>query len=166
MAINRAKLGNKKYKQGNYLLQNPNKYIGQIPVKYRSSWEHAFCKFCDLNDKVVKWSAEFLEIPYQIVNNGQTENHRYYPDFYVEMRGNDLEKYDRFVIEIKPKHELESPTQPVRQTLKMLENYEYSLKMFKKNLHKWAFTKEWCERRGLKFKIITEDDLKKYKLIP
>ena len=48
----------------------------------------------------------------------------------------------------------------------MLENYEYSLKMFKKNLHKWAFTKEWCERRGLKFKIITEDDLKKYKLIP
>ena len=166
MAINRAKLGNKKYKQGNYLLQNTNKYIGQIPVKYRSSWEHAFCKFCDLNDKVVKWSAEFLEIPYQIVNNGQTENHRYYPDFYVEMRGNDIEKYDRFVIEIKPKHELESPTQPVRQTLKMLENYEYSLKMFKKNLHKWAFTKEWCERRGLKFKIITEDDLKKYKLIP
>ena len=71
MAINRAKLGNKKYKQGNYLLQNPNKYIGQIPVKYRSSWEQAFCKFCDLNDKVIKWSAEFLEIPYQIVNNGQ-----------------------------------------------------------------------------------------------
>ena len=166
MAINRAKLGNKKYKQGNYLLQNPNKYIGQIPVKYRSSWEQAFCKFCDLNDKVIKWSAEFLEIPYQIVNNGQTETHRYYPDFYVEMKGNDIEKYDRFVIEIKPKHELESPIQPVKQTLKMLENYEYSLKMFKKNLHKWAFTKEWRERRGLKFKIITEDDLKKYKLIP
>lgn len=166
MAVNRARIGNKKYKQGKYILQNPSKYIGQHPIVYRSSWEFAFCKFCDFNDKVVKWCAEFLEIPYQIVNNGQTENHRYYPDFYVEMVSNDPEKYDRFVIEIKPKTELEPPSQPKRQTLKMLENYEYAQKMYKKNLYKWAFTRDWCQKHGLKFKIITEDDLKKYKLIP
>ena len=166
MAVNSAKLGNRKYRQGNYLLQNSNKYIGQLPIKYRSSWEHAFCKFCDLNDKVIKWCAEFLVIPYQISVNGQLENHRYYPDFYIEIVSDNPEKYDRFVIEIKPKNDLFLPPQPKRQTLKMLENYEYSLKMYHKNLHKWAFAKDWCERRGVKFKIITEDDLKKYKLIP
>jgi hypothetical protein len=78
----------------------------------------------------------------------------------------DLEKYDRLVIEIKPKTEVNPPKAPVKQTLKMLENYEYSLRTYKKNLHKWAFTKEWCEKRNLKFIIITEDDLRKRGLIP
>ena len=47
----------------------------------------------------------------------------------------------------------------------MLENYEYSLRMFKKNLHKWAYTKEWCEKRNLTFKIITEEWLKEKGII-
>jgi len=168
MARNRSSIGNKRYKQGKYLPQNLNKYIGQIPILYRSSWEFAFCKFCDMNDNVVKWSSESLEIPYQITNNiGQTETHRYYPDFYLEMvNSSDPEKHDRLIIEIKPKRETEAPSQPKTQTLKMLENYEYSLKTYKKNLHKWAYTKEWCEKRNLKFIIITEDDLKKRGLIP
>jgi hypothetical protein len=150
-------------------VQNPDKYLGNPKeVIYRSSWEHAFCKFCDLNDKVRRWSAESLQIPYQITNNiGQTETHRYYPDFYLEMvANNDKEKYERLVIEIKPKSETEPPNQPKTHTLKMLENYEYSLITYKKNLHKWAYTKEWCERRNIKFIIITEIDLKKKGLIP
>jgi hypothetical protein len=160
---------NKRYKQGLYLLQYPEKYLGNPrDVKYRSSWEYAFCKFCDINEKVRKWSAEGLEIPYKITNDKQEiETHRYYPDFYLEMITNgDLEKYDRLVIEIKPKTEVNPPKAPVKQTLKMLENYEYSLRTYKKNLHKWAFTKEWCEKRNLKFIIITEDDLRKRGLIP
>lgn len=175
MARNRSTLGNhrdsktgkNKYKQGSYPIQNPNKYIGQLPILYRSSWEFAFCKFCDMNDKVVKWSSESLEIPYKITNSsGEIETHRYYPDFYLEMSdGSDTERYDRLVVEIKPKSETEPPTAPVKHSLKMLENYEYSLKTYKKNLHKWAFTKDWCEKRGLKFIIITEDDLKKRGLI-
>lgn len=169
MSRNRAKIGNnrKKYKQGNYFIQNPKKYIGSLPIVYRSSWEFAFCKFCDLNDNVKKWSVEGLEIPYQITNDkGQLETHRYYPDFYVEtINPNDKETYNRLVIEIKPKNETETPKQPKRQTLKMLENYEYSLRTFKKNLHKWAYTKEWCEKRNLTFKIITEEWLKEKGLI-
>lgn len=168
MSRNRSKIGNRRYKQGKYLLQNPDKYIGQTPVLYRSSWEFAFCKFCDLNEKVKRWSAEGLEIPYQIKNNNdQIENHRYYPDFYLEMiKNGDSEAYERFLIEIKPKAETEVPAKPKKHTLKMLENYEYALKTHKKNLHKWAFTREWCAKRGIKFIIITEDDLKKKGLIP
>ena len=168
MSRNRSRIGNKRYHQGKYNLQNPNKYIGTIPILYRSSWEFAFCKFCDLNEKVKKWSAEGLEIPYQIKNDiGQIETHRYYPDFYLEMiKNGDNELYDRLLIEVKPKRETEFPQPPKKHTLKMLENYEYALRTHKKNLHKWAFTKEWCEKRGIKFIIVTEDDLKKKGLIP
>ena len=161
------KTGKNKYKQGVYVLQNIDKYIGITPILYRSSWEFAFCRFCDMNDKIVKWSCESLEIPYKISNDsGKIETHRYYPDFYVEMiNPENPEKYDRLVIEIKPKSETEMPKYPVKQTLKMLENHEYALRTYKKNLHKWAFTKDWCEKRGLKFIIISEDDLKKKGLI-
>ena len=171
MGLNRARVNSQRKKdgspsKGHYLIQNVEKYIGITPILYRSSWEFAFCRFCDLNDKVVKWSCESLEIPYQITNkNMQIENHRYYPDFYVEMTTNEQDKYDRLVIEIKPKHETEYPVPQKKQTLKTLENYEYALMTYKKNLHKWAFTKDWCERRGLKYIIITEDDLKKRGLI-
>ena len=155
--------------KGNYLVQNPEKYIGSYPIIYRSSWEFAFCKFCDINQNVIKWSTEGIEIPYQIMNNKtqMLETHRYYPDFYVEtVNNNDKETYNRLVIEIKPKSETEMPVQPKKQTLKMLENFEYAQMTYKKNLHKWAFTKEWCEKRNLHFKIITEEWLRSKGLIP
>ncbi len=168
MSRNRSKIGNRRYKQGKYLLQNSEKYIGSFPIFYRSSWEFAFCRFCDLNERVKKWSAEGLEIPYQISNDiGQIETHRYYPDFYLEMTSPiSNERYDRFLIEIKPKRETEFPEAPKNHSLKMLENYEYALRTHKKNLHKWAFTKDWCERRGITFIIVTEEDLKKKGYIP
>jgi hypothetical protein len=172
MSLNGARLGNRrdskgrnKYKQGKYYLQNINKYIGHTPVLYRSSWELAFCKYCDLNSKVVKWSTESVIIPYKISNNGQIEDHRYIPDFYIEMTTNVENEYERIVVEIKPKAETEYPKPPQKQTLKMLENYEYSLRSYKQNIHKWAFAKDWCEKRHMKFIIMNEDYLKKMGLI-
>jgi len=169
MSRNRSQISNRKYKQGNYLVQNPEKYIGSYPIVYRSSWEFAFCRFCDINQNVKKWSAEGIEIPYQIVNNKtqMLETHRYYPDFYIEtINANDPETYNRLVVEIKPKSETEMPVPPKKQTLKMLENFEYAQMTYKKNLHKWAHTKDWCEKRNLHFKIITEDWLRSKGLIP
>src|SRR5574344_1296709 len=104
MSLNPGKLGNvrnkngkNKYKQGHYIPQNIEKYIGHTPISYRSSWEFAFCKFCDMNEKIVKWSTESVIITYQMVNKiGQTETHRYIPDFWGEMISpDDPEKYDR-----------------------------------------------------------------------
>jgi len=168
MSRNSSKLSNKKYHQGKYYPQNVDKYLGDpTDIPYRSSWEFAFCKWCDLNDKVRKWSTEQIVIPYHITNDiGQTEIHRYYPDYYVEMvKDGDKEFYDRLIIEIKPYSETLPPKKPSKVTVKALQNYEYSLRMFKKNLHKWAYTKEWCERRNMKFVIITEKELIKRGLI-
>ena len=172
MALNRSNVKTETKKngapsKGYYLIQNPEKYIGKTPVAYLSSWEYAFCKFCDINENVIKWSSESIEIPYQTTNDkGQLETHRYYPDFYVEtINENNKETHNRLIIEIKPKHETQTPVIAKKQSLKMLENYEYSLRTFKKNLHKWASTKEWCEKRHLTFKIITEEWLKSKGLI-
>ncbi len=82
------------------------------------------------------------------------------------IKNGDPEFYDRLIIEVKPKSETLPPKKPTKQTLKILESYEYSLRTYKKNLHKWAYAKEWCERRNMKFIIITEYDLKKRGLIP
>ena len=59
MGLNKAIVKTKRTKKGVpskgiYTLQNASKYIGITPIKYFSSWEFAFCRFCDLNDKVVK----------------------------------------------------------------------------------------------------------------
>ena len=67
MGLNRARVNTQRKKdgspsKGSYLIQNVEKYIGITPILYRSSWEFAFCRFCDMNDKVVKWSCESLEI--------------------------------------------------------------------------------------------------------
>lgn len=155
------KTGKRKYNQGYFVPQNPKKYVGQTPIQYRSSWEKAFCVWCDLNEKVAKWSTESIVIPYQLSNpDGKIENHRYLPDFYVELIcPNDPEKYDRMVIEIKPVKDTMIPQPPKKETMKMFENYAYAMKTYKINLYKWAHAKDWCERRHMKFVIITENDL-------
>ena len=73
----RSKNSGGRYHQGHYLLQYPDKYMGDpTTLVYRSSWEFAFCRFCDFNDNIKKWSAENLAIPYQIQNDiGQLETH-------------------------------------------------------------------------------------------
>lgn len=175
MSINPAPLGNRRnrkngklmYHQGYFVPKNVEKYIGNTPILYRSSWELAFCRFCDLNENIKKWSTESLGISYQIRNNNnQLVDHKYIPDFYIEMTSSsDSEKYERLLIEIKPKSETLHPNPPKKETLKALESYKYSLDTFKQNLQKWSYAKEWCNKRNMKFIIITEDDLKKRGLI-
>jgi hypothetical protein len=44
-------------------------------------------------------------------------------------------------------------------TSKQLKNFEYALKMYNKNLSKWKYMMEYCDRKGFKFIIITEQYL-------
>ena len=54
-----------KYAQGKYTLKNPEKYVGGRNPTYRSSWEFAFMRFCDMNENVSKWASEAVKIPYR-----------------------------------------------------------------------------------------------------
>jgi hypothetical protein len=130
----------------------------------------------DANDKIVKWGAECITIPYQMTHfdNGDinVKSHNYYPDFYYEIKGeNGFNK--KVVAEVKPMKEylmvvnlqekkLEMPDSS--KGLKKLKNFEYDLKMAQKNREKWNTMIKYCDKKGWDFIIITEDHLKKFNL--
>jgi hypothetical protein len=174
--LNNKPSSNGKYHQGNYIPKNKDKVIKLNNfggLFYRSSWEKKIMVWLDMNEKILRWSAEGIKIPYQIskVNNGlvSLETHTYYPDFYYEMENQDGE-LRKIVVEVKPKSEyndvllFESGKFDVSNatTIKKLKNIEYRFKMAQKNSEKWKTMIRWCEKKGYEFIIITEDSLKKF----
>ena len=92
--------GNSHYSQGQYVVQNPEKFVGSKMPFARSSWETAFMRFCDNHPNIVKWASENVKIPYRHPLTGKITN--YVPDFmvqYVDKNGKTLVE----LIEIKPK---------------------------------------------------------------
>ena len=154
---------NPKYKQGLYNLINKDKYIGDPNnIKYRSSWELAFCSYLDNNKSIIKWQCE-IPITYVDLRN---HTHRYYIDYYYQKKTNDENLMERVLVEIKPKAELFPPISPKNETAKALENYEYSIRTHIKNKLKWNSAEEYAAKHGMKFIILTEDHLKRAGLIP
>jgi hypothetical protein len=162
MSSNKSKF-NSKYKQGFYNLKNPEKYKGDPNnIKFRSSWEYAFCSYLDNNPSVTKWSCEQPVITYKDLRN---KVHRYFVDFFYEQLTNDVNGIKKVLVEIKPKNELFPPIRPKNETAKALENYEYSVRTHIKNKLKWSAAEEYAKKRGMQFVILTEDHLIKAGLI-
>jgi hypothetical protein len=121
--------------------------------------------YLDNNENIRSWSSEYIKIPYEkteYVNETQmweTTKHTYYPDFYYELVRSDG-SVTKVVAEVKPSTETREPKIPQNPTAKQLKNFEYALKMWNKNLSKWKYMIEWCERKGFEFIIITEERLK------
>lgn len=161
---NRAVPNNRHYHQGKYQCMNPDKYLGDLETIYfRSSWEKKLYYYLDTNNRVLRWAAENIAIPYEYYENGNLSVHRYYPDAYCEFR---LSNGDtrKVVLEIKPSTEyrldektgdLVPPKEPKNKTMKSMKNYEYALRTFHKNILKWQAAKKYCEKRGIEFYIIS-----------
>lgn len=146
-----------KYKGGIYKPLNPDKYIGQMPIICRSSWERKYCQFCDLKDEIVKWASEPFKIKYYNPITGK--EHDYYPDFYIKVAMPDG-SYKEYIVEIKPKNYLKKPIPPKKNTTKSLNNYKYLYETFIKNFAKAEATKKFASERKMEFIILTEDSLK------
>ncbi len=106
-----SKPNNTNYSQGNYIPKNKDKIIKLNTiggVYYRSSWEKKIMTWLDHNEKITKWGAECMRIPYQMTHfdNGdmKVKEHCYYPDFYYEMR-NENGQLRQVVVEVKPMKE-------------------------------------------------------------
>lgn len=133
--------------QGFFTPTNPEKYIGKGKPKYRSGWEFTFMQFCDKNDNVLQWASESVSIPYRNPLSGKMSN--YIPDFIVVYQ-NRHGKQIAEMVEIKPK----------KQSL--IESKKVSAKdraVIAVNHAKWQAAMAWCQRAGLTFRVITEDDL-------
>ena len=145
--------------KGKYIPNNPKKYVGNpSQVIYRSLWERKLMVYCDRNEKVIEWGSEEVIVPYRSPWDGKM--HRYFPDFYMKVKqGNGT--YKKFIIEVKPKAQCKEPIKtPKRKTRKWYKEVQ----TWGINQAKWKSAIDYCENRGMEFKILTEDHLNpKYK---
>ena len=145
--------------KGRYFPTNPKKYRGNPnQIIYRSLWERKVMVYCDKNDAIIEWGSEEVIVPYLSPMDGKI--HRYFPDFYMKVRqANGSTK--KFIIEVKPKSQCKQPVKnPKRRTTKWFNE----VKTFAINQAKWKSAREFCEDKGMEFKIFTEDHINpKYK---
>jgi|694.fasta_scaffold16082_3 hypothetical protein len=143
------------YRQGYFTPIRPEKYIGDPgKIIYRSSWEKKFMTFCDINEKVICWSSETIQVPY--LNPIENSTKIYNLDFYFKVREEDG-SFKEYIAEIKPSKKLEKPVLPnTRLTEKRVEAHNYQMKEYLTNIYKFQAAKQWAEERNWEFMIVTE----------
>jgi hypothetical protein len=135
-----------KFAQGFYQIKNLQKYVGKGLPRYRSGWEHAFMRFLDNNEHVMQWASESISIPYRNPLTGKQS--MYVPDFLITYRNRD-NTLQAELVEIKPK----------KQSIIESKSSQRDRAVVAINYAKWDAATKWARRNGLKFRVITEDDL-------
>lgn len=135
-----------KYATGKYIVKNRQKYAGKREPTYRSSWEFTFMLFCDNNPNVLQWASEPFMIPYRNPFTGKRTV--YVPDFmivYIDKQ----QKQHAEVIEVKPTREaMAESARSVRDRAALALN-----------IAKWEAAHDWCKQQGIRFRVVTENDI-------
>jgi len=146
-------VGNK-FHQGNYEVQNPEKYVGNIKkVRYLSSWELVIFKFFDNNKNILKWGAETVVIKYY--SNADQKHRRYMVDLFVEYKNTNGE-IKKELIEVKP---LAQTIPPISKRGKKKTTYLKEVYTYQVNIDKWQAASIFAKARGMTFRIVTEKDI-------
>jgi len=136
-----------KYANGKYQIQNPSKYVGNKTPTYRSGWEWTFMQFCVINPIILQWASEAIHISYRNPLTGR--NTIYVPDFLIVYNDASGQRHAE-VIEVKPTKETslqEAGKSPRAQAAAIL------------NMAKWEAARAWCKAQGLRFRVVTENDI-------
>jgi len=140
--------------KGKFQPKNPKKYKGDpTNIIYRSRWELRFMQHLDEHPKVVQWSSEEFFVPYRTKIEPRKWR-RYFPDFWIK-KINKEGKEDIVVVEIKPK----KFTVPPKTKKKVTRTYLAEVQRWDMNSSKWEYAKEYCEDRGWKFVVMTEETM-------
>ena len=139
--------------QGFYHPRHPEKYIGNInKIQFRSSWELHMNKFLDNNPNILAWSSEEIAIPYIKPTTGRV--HQYYPDYWIKYK-NKAGVIQQEIIEVKPAAQTKQPrTRGKNKKAQLRESVTYAI-----NVAKWQSATQFCNKHGLKFKLVTEKQL-------
>jgi len=140
----------KKYRQGIFVPNNQDKFIG-TKATYRSGLELKFFRFCDKNPNVLQWGSENIVVPYKSPLDNR--HHKYYVDNFVVIREGDEVK--RYLVEIKPYKQTKKPQTKYRKKQHLI----YEQKAYVTNQAKWEAAREYCKKCGYTFIIITEKEL-------
>lgn len=136
----------KSYVQGQYTPVNPEKYVGNYPIYFRSSWEHKVMVMFDTNPNITSWASESLKIPYQNPFTGKYTV--YVPDFvvtYVDAKGNQKAE----IIEVKPAKETfleQAKSQKAKAAVAL-------------NTFKWAAAQAFAKHHGMTFRVMNEGNI-------
>jgi hypothetical protein len=136
-----------KFARGKFTMTQPGKYVGTKVPTYRSSWEWSFMRFCDTNPSVQKWASEAISIPYRDPLTGRQTI--YVPDFFIQY----VDKNNKMhveLIEVKPASQA---------IIERVGKNKYNQAQFVKNQAKWQAANIWCRQQGIKFRILSENDL-------
>jgi hypothetical protein len=137
------------YKQGVYTPRNPDKYVGDpTKIVFRSSWELSMNQFLDNNPNILRWGSEEIAIPYVKPTTGRV--HKYYPDYWIEFRDQEG-NIKQEIIEVKPDSQV-NVSKKKRLT-------EYDKLTYVINLAKWQAATDFCNKHGIKFRILTENQM-------
>tara|TARA_A100001011_G_C13683148_1_gene584552 strand:+ start:16 stop:465 length:450 start_codon:yes stop_codon:yes gene_type:complete len=143
--------------KGKFRPDHPEKYRGNPGnIIYRSSWERAFCKWCDRNDSVLCWQSEERRIRYY--DPVAKKNRTYFPDFYVRYRNSKGTVIEE-IIEVKPQKHIDGPPlTPKRRTRSWMDE----VRRYATNQAKWMAAAEYCEDRGMNFRLLSEANTKEF----
>jgi hypothetical protein len=136
-----------KFAQGRFDMKNPSKYVGTKTPLARSSWEFVFMRMLDEHSGVENWASESVQIPYRDPLTGKYTI--YVPDFFIVYRDKNGKKHAE-VVEVKPS------TQTLREKV---GNSRYNQEQYVKNLAKWEAANKWCKQQGIKFRVVSENDI-------
>lgn len=145
-----------KYFQGVYHPKNPSKYKGDVKnIIYRSSYEFSYMRKLDSDPNVVSWSSEETIVAYPCPFDKEKRKwRRYFPDFLVVIKeGKELVTY---LVEIKPAFQTKKPTKGDKKQ----KQYLTEATTYIQNMAKWEAAEAYCRKRGWKFKVLTEKELK------
>ncbi len=136
-----------KFRQGEFVPKNPQKYVGKRPITYRSSWEFSLMRCLDDHPAVLKWASESITIPYE--NPFTKRWTMYVPDFlvvYVDKNGREHAE----LIEVKPAKEVPTFDGKVTRHTKLTQML---------NAAKWQAAVKFCAKNNMYFRVATERDL-------
>lgn len=143
-----------KFKQGIFKAKFPNKYKGNANnIVYRSSYELKLYMHLDNHHSVEWWSSEELSIPYWSPLDNR--KHRYFPDVILK------KKHDPAIImiEVKPATQVSMPKEKKTKKGNHAVSYIREMKEWGKNQAKWEAARNFCDKKGWQFIVMTEKEL-------
>lgn len=136
-----------KFAQGRFEMKHPEKYVGTKQPLARSSWEFVFMRMLDEHQGVEKWASESVQIPYRDPLTGRYTI--YVPDFFIVYNDKNGSKHAE-VVEVKPTNQM---------IKEKLGNSRYNQEQYIKNIAKWEAANKWCKQQGIRFRVVSEDDI-------
>jgi len=134
-----------KFMSGKYAPTNPDKYLGKRVPHYRSGWELAVFRMCDNHPAILGWGSETHRVPYRNPLTGKQST--YVPDLliiYKDRKGRNHAE----IVEIKPASQTLGEARTQAQKAAAIVNQA-----------KWEAANAWAKSNGLRFRVITENQI-------